>query len=96
MTLEGYANFSNYAVAAATVVLALAWLSYVAEWAFGRRQLGVAAAPGSTTRAATASAEAHVDGTGGRAAWPPAPVRAPMPAPMPGCAVTPLGGSRCP
>jgi len=65
MTLEGYANFSNYAVAAATVVLALAWLSYVAEWAFGRRQLGVAAAPGSTTRTATASAEAHVDGTGG-------------------------------
>ncbi|KHL19251.1 cytochrome c-type biogenesis protein CcsB [Mumia flava] len=35
MTLTEYANFSNYAVASATVVLALAWLASVAQWAFG-------------------------------------------------------------
>lgn len=33
MTLERYASFSNYAVASATIVLALAWLAYLAEWA---------------------------------------------------------------
>lgn len=37
MTLEQYAYFSDYAVASATVVLALAWIAYLAEWALGRR-----------------------------------------------------------
>ena len=37
MTLADFANFSNYAVASATVVLALAWLAYLAEWGFGRQ-----------------------------------------------------------
>ena len=37
MTLADYANFSNYAVASATVVLALAWLAYLAEWGFARQ-----------------------------------------------------------
>ena len=35
MTLEDWANFSNYAIASATAVLALAWLASVAQWAFG-------------------------------------------------------------
>lgn len=37
MTLEDYANFSNYAIASATAVLALAWLASVAQWAFGSK-----------------------------------------------------------
>ena len=37
MSLEQYANFSNYAVASATIVLALACLAYLAEWAFTRQ-----------------------------------------------------------
>ena len=37
MSLADYANFSNYAVAAATVVLALSWLAYLAEWGFARQ-----------------------------------------------------------
>lgn len=37
MSLEQYANFSNYAIASATVVLALAWLGYLLEWALGRQ-----------------------------------------------------------
>lgn len=36
MSLADYANFSNYAVASATVVLALSWLAYLAEWGFAR------------------------------------------------------------
>ncbi|MDQ3156048.1 MAG: c-type cytochrome biogenesis protein CcsB [Actinomycetota bacterium] len=36
MSLADYANFSNYAVAAATIVLALSWLAYLAEWGFAR------------------------------------------------------------
>jgi len=47
MTLEQYAEFSNYAVASATVVVALAFLAHVAEWGFARRPVkepvGVAA-----------------------------------------------------
>ncbi len=38
MTLADYANFSNYAVASATVVLALAFLAHVAELVFVRRE----------------------------------------------------------
>ena len=38
MSLADYANFSNYAVASATVVLALSWLAYLAEWGFAVRQ----------------------------------------------------------
>ena len=37
MSLEQYANFSNYSVASATVVLTLACLAYIAEWAFTRQ-----------------------------------------------------------
>ena len=37
MRLADYANFSNYAVASATVVLALSWLAYLAEWGFARQ-----------------------------------------------------------
>ena len=37
MTLEQFASFSNYAVASATVVLALSWVAYLAEWALGRQ-----------------------------------------------------------
>lgn len=37
MTLAEYATFSNYAIAAATVVLALAWLAHMAEWGFARQ-----------------------------------------------------------
>ncbi|HLR86011.1 MAG TPA: c-type cytochrome biogenesis protein CcsB [Nocardioidaceae bacterium] len=37
MSLEQYANFSNYAVASATIVLALGCLAYIAEWAFTRQ-----------------------------------------------------------
>lgn len=37
MTLAEFANFSNYAVASATIVLALAWVAYLAEWGFARQ-----------------------------------------------------------
>ncbi|MFY0409698.1 c-type cytochrome biogenesis protein CcsB, partial [Solicola sp. PLA-1-18] len=37
MTLAEYATFSNYAIAAATVVLSLAWLAHMAEWGFARQ-----------------------------------------------------------
>jgi len=36
MTLAQYAQFSNYAVASATIVVALAFLAHVAEWGFAR------------------------------------------------------------
>ena len=50
MSLADYANFSNYAVASATVVLALSWLAYLAEWGLARqvaptRELVAAGAP---------------------------------------------------
>ena len=37
MSLADYANFSNYAVASSTVILALSWLAYLAEWGFARQ-----------------------------------------------------------
>lgn len=37
MSLEQYATFSNYSVASATVVLGLAFLAYLGEWAFTRQ-----------------------------------------------------------
>src|SRR5687768_16623233 len=37
MTLEQYAQASNYLIAAATGVLALAFVAYVAQWGFARR-----------------------------------------------------------
>jgi cytochrome c-type biogenesis protein CcsB len=37
MTLEQYAQASNYLIAAATVILALAFVAYVAQWGFARR-----------------------------------------------------------
>lgn len=37
MTLENYAQISNYAVASATLVLALAFVAYVAQWSFARK-----------------------------------------------------------
>ncbi len=53
MTLERYAQASNYLIAAATGVLALAFLAYVAQWALARRvapdrELVGAGAPAST------------------------------------------------
>lgn len=36
MTLESYAQLSNYAVASATGILALAFVAYVAQWGFAR------------------------------------------------------------
>lgn len=36
MTLENYAEISNYAVASATGILALAFVAYVAQWSFAR------------------------------------------------------------
>ena len=36
MTLEQYAQASNYLIAAATAVLALAFVAYVAQWSFAR------------------------------------------------------------
>ena len=54
MTLEQYAQASNYLIAAATGVLALAFVAYVAQWAFARRvtpdrELVGAGAPSSST-----------------------------------------------
>ena len=37
MSVEQYANFSNYSVASATVVLGLACLAYIVEWALTRQ-----------------------------------------------------------
>ncbi len=37
MSLEQFASFSNYAVASATLVIALAWVAYLAQWALGRK-----------------------------------------------------------
>ena len=37
MTLERYAQASNYLIAAATGILALAFVAYVAQWALARR-----------------------------------------------------------
>jgi cytochrome c-type biogenesis protein CcsB len=37
MTLEQYAQASNYLIAAATVILALAFVAYVAQWGFARK-----------------------------------------------------------
>ncbi len=36
MTLEDYAQISNYAVASATAIVALAFVAYVAQWGFAR------------------------------------------------------------
>jgi cytochrome c-type biogenesis protein CcsB len=43
MDAEQYATWSNLAVASATVVFGLAWLAFVAEWAFGSVGSAVAA-----------------------------------------------------
>ncbi len=37
MTLEQLAQFSNYAIASATGILALAFVAYVAQWSFARK-----------------------------------------------------------
>jgi len=52
MSLAQYEQFSNYAVASATVVLALAFLAYVAQWGFAHnvapdRELVGTGAPGA-------------------------------------------------
>src|SRR5687767_13001359 len=65
MTLEQYAQASNYLIAAATVILALAFVAYVAQWGFARKVAPVAenvvsrphgsaagGTPGSTTGSA--------------------------------------------
>ena len=67
MTLAEYANFSNYAVASATVVLAFAFLAHLAEWAFGRRQFGVLrgrSATGQVVRTASAGGASGEAGSG--------------------------------
>jgi cytochrome c-type biogenesis protein CcsB len=53
MTLEQYAQASNYLIAAATGILALAFVAYVAQWGFARtvapeRELVGAGAPASS------------------------------------------------
>ena len=60
MTAESYAQASNYLIAAATVVLALAFVSHVAEWALTKRSALVPAtgpeeAPESVQERATSS-----------------------------------------
>ncbi|OUZ05974.1 hypothetical protein BHE97_19470 [Aeromicrobium sp. PE09-221] len=57
MTLEQYAQISNYTTFAATCVLGLALLAYVAEWAFARK---VEANAHSATYASRASPSTHV------------------------------------
>ncbi|HZG96777.1 MAG TPA: c-type cytochrome biogenesis protein CcsB [Nocardioidaceae bacterium] len=60
MDLEQYASWSNLAMASATVILGLAWLAFVAEWAFtkvgaprGERVLVGAGAPVAPAGAAS-------------------------------------------
>ncbi|UPK74645.1 c-type cytochrome biogenesis protein CcsB [Nocardioidaceae bacterium SCSIO 66511] len=73
MSVEQYANFSNYSVASATVVLGLACLAYIVEWALTRqvtsarrrsraeqREL-VSAAGGSVDSTTAAAGETAVD-----------------------------------
>jgi cytochrome c-type biogenesis protein CcsB len=50
VTAESYAQASNYLVAAATVVLALAFVTHVAEWALTRRSSLVPAGAGDDPR----------------------------------------------
>ncbi len=65
MSLADYANFSNYAVASATVVLGLSWLAYLAEWGFARKvavradllTVGAAGSAGMPATPATPAAE---------------------------------------
>lgn len=63
MSLADYANFSNYAVASATVVLGLSCLAYLAEWGFARQvvtsaDLVAAGSPGSPGSPAAPAAPA--------------------------------------
>ena len=37
MSVEQFASFSNYAVASSTIVIALAWVAYLLQWALGRQ-----------------------------------------------------------
>jgi cytochrome c-type biogenesis protein CcsB len=56
VTAESYAEASNYLIAAATAVLALAFVSHVAEWALTRRSVPVLAGGGDdSSRGATSS-----------------------------------------
>jgi cytochrome c-type biogenesis protein CcsB len=52
MTSEAYALASNYLIAAATIVLALAFVAHVAEWALARRGALVVAGAGEESPAA--------------------------------------------
>ena len=69
MTAAQYEQFSNYAVASATGILALAFVAYVAQWGFARniapeREL-VSAGPGtegSTAEEGTASERSDIAG----------------------------------
>ena len=72
MTLADYERLSNYAVASATVVLALAFVAYVAQWGFARkvapdRELVAVVEAGETTLStgSTAEAEERSDVAGG-------------------------------
>jgi cytochrome c-type biogenesis protein CcsB len=62
MTPAQYEQFSNYAVASATGILALAFVAYVAQWGFARniapeRELVAAGSPGQTPDADAAPAD---------------------------------------
>lgn len=49
MTLADWAQLSNYAIASATVIVALAFLAHLAEWAFASRSVPVSAGTVPTT-----------------------------------------------
>ncbi|HEX6875470.1 MAG TPA: c-type cytochrome biogenesis protein CcsB [Nocardioidaceae bacterium] len=66
MTPADFASFSNNAIAFASVVYALAFLSHIAEWAFGRSL--PAEAPARTTRSAAQPVAAGVS-AGGAASY---------------------------
>jgi cytochrome c-type biogenesis protein CcsB len=60
MTSEAYAVASNYLIAAATGVLGLAFIAYVAEWALARRGVLVTAGGGENVPSASADVAAGI------------------------------------
>ena len=70
MSLEQYANFSNYSVASATIVLALACLAYLAEWAFTRQVTSARRRSRAQQKALVAAGAESVESTDGDGAPP--------------------------
>jgi len=54
MSLADFAQLSNYAVASATVVVALAFLSHLAEWGFAKKPVRVSVSVGAPDEVADA------------------------------------------